>query len=133
MTGLPSLAGLMDAPRKHRTADVWLRSKDLSNKRPVSEKLHPDFEQRMQELRMPVSPLPTELNINLYNQCRAHVVLLVELEAKLEKLEAERNALLQRNHPAATGPAAHHAPQGGGQKRQRDDHHGGGAQKRSHH
>ena len=29
----------MDAPRKHRTQDVWLRSKDLSCKRPASDKL----------------------------------------------------------------------------------------------
>jgi len=141
VSGLPSLSGLMDAPRKHRTADVWLRSKDLSNKRPASDKLASAFEERMLELRMPIRPLPTEVNINLYNQCRAHVVLLVELEAKIEKLEAERNQILNRNQPSApphvgmAPPPAHHpAPPGGGQKRARDpESHGGGSHKRSHH
>ena len=141
VSGLPSLAGLMDAPRKHRTADVWLRSKDLSNKRPASDKLTNAFEERMLDLRMPIRPLPTEVNINLYNQCRAHVVLLVELEAKIEKFEAERNQILNRNQPSAPAhvgmapPAAHHpAPPGGGQKRSRDsESHGGGSHKRSHH
>ena len=128
----------MDAPKKHRNADVWLRSKDLSNKRPASDKLANHFERRMQELRMPVRPLPTELNINLYNQCRAHVVLLVELEAKLEKLEAERAAILQRNVPQPPPPPHHHpsgaaAAAAGAQKRVRDDHHGGSSAKRSHH
>ena len=77
-----------------------------------------------------------------YNQCRAHVVLLVELEAKIDKLEHERAALLGRGNPqgggpsGGGGPAVHHQPSaggGGGHKRQRDDHHGGGAPKRSHH
>ena len=80
--GLPSLAGLMDAPRKHRQADVWLRSKDLSTKRPASEKIHPEFESRMQQLRMPVQPLPTELNINLYAgtpRTRAHAHPLMRM------------------------------------------------------
>jgi len=133
VAGLPSLAGLMDRPLKHRHAEVWLRSKDLSNKRPTSDKLANHFERRMQELRMPVRPLPTELNINLYNQCRAHVVLLVELEAKLEKLEADRAAILSRNAPPPPPPPQHHMP--APQKRARDDHHAGAssAAKRSHH
>ena len=67
--GLPSLAGLMDAPKKHRNADVWLRSKDLSNKRPASDKLSMAFEERMRGLGMPIRPLPTEVNVNMYNQC----------------------------------------------------------------
>jgi hypothetical protein len=149
VNGLPSLAGLMDAPCKHRNADVWLRSKDVSAKRPASEKLFNAFEQRMQDLHMPVRPLPTEVNLNLYNQCRAQTVLLVELEAKLEKLEQERQALLQRHAPqqqsqggghggGGGGSRSHHA--GAGQKRQRDGDHGGGGgggggshAKRSHH
>jgi len=143
VSGLPSLAGLMDAPRKHRNADVWLRSKDLSNKRPASDKLSTAFEQRMQMLGMPVRPLPTELNINLYNQCRAHVVLLVELEAKLEKLEAEVDKHNPVPHPPArpSQPASSHHSSGGGggQKRRAPDgqggehHAGGSAPKRSHH
>ena len=46
----------------------------------------------------------------------AHVVLLVELEAKIEKLEQDRQFLLQRNQPPMPPPQAnvHH---GGGQKR----------------
>jgi DNA methyltransferase 1-associated protein 1 len=149
VNGLPSLAGLMDAPCKHRNADVWLRSKDVSAKRPASEKLFNAFEQRMQDLHMPVRPLPTEVNLNLYNQCRAQTVLLVELEAKLEKLEQERQALLQRHAPqqqsqggghggGGGGSRSHHT--GAGQKRQRDGDHGGGGgggggshAKRSHH
>jgi DNA methyltransferase 1-associated protein 1 len=191
LTGLPSLAGLMDAPKKHRNADVWLRSKDLSNKRPASDKLSAAFEDRMRSLHMPVRPLPTEVNVNLYNQCRvrrarrlaeppaarrrppsaaarrrpphaacirpprtaferlcarpslsqAHVVLLVELESKLEKLEGERQFLLQRHQPPMPVPPAahhggHHAPVatgggGGGQKRAMSQ--GGGSAKRSHH
>jgi hypothetical protein len=137
VNGLPSLAGIMDAPRKHRSADVWLRSKDLSNKRPASDRLTGVFEERMQQLRMPVRPLPTELNVNLYNQCRAHVVLLVELEAKLEKLEAERNSILQRNAPQSAGHGGGGGGGGGGGQKRPRDHHGeggGGAQaKRSHH
>ena len=37
--GLPSLAGLLDEPKKHRAHKQWLRSKDFSAKRPASEKL----------------------------------------------------------------------------------------------
>lgn len=135
LAGLPSLAGLMDRPLKHRNAEVWLRSKDLSNKRPASDKLANPFERRMQELRMPVRPLPTELNINLYNQCRAHVVLLVELEAKLEKLEAERAAILQSKMPQPPQPPHHGGhPPAGAQKRVRDDAGAAGSiLKRSHH
>ena len=143
LTGLPSLAGLMDAPRKHRNAEVWLRSKDLSNKRPASDKLSQAFEERMRSLNMPIRPLPTEVNVNLYNQCRAHVVLLVELEAKLEKLEADRHFLLQRNAPPAPMPAAahhgvgHHGASGGGGAGQKralpQGGGGGGGAKRSHH
>ena len=55
-----------------------------------------------------------------YNQCRAHVVLLVELEAKIDKLEHERAALLGRGNPqgggpsGGGGPAVHHQPSAGG-------------------
>lgn len=134
LTGLPSLAGLMDAPKKHRNADVWLRSKDLSNKRPASDKLSQAFEERMRSLNMPIRPLPTEVNVGLYNQCRAHVVLLVELEAKLEKLESERQYLMQRHAPPAPMPASHGGG-GGGQKRALPGGGGGGGggAKRSHH
>jgi DNA methyltransferase 1-associated protein 1 len=45
--GLPSLAGLLDEPKKHRAQKMWLRSKDFSAKRPASEKLYAAFEQRM--------------------------------------------------------------------------------------
>ena len=45
--GLPSLAGLLDEPKKHRAQKLWLRSKDFSTKRPASEKLYAAFEQRM--------------------------------------------------------------------------------------
>ena len=84
---------------------------------------------------MPVRPLPTELNINLYNQCRAHVVLLVELEAKLEKLEAERAAILQSKMPQPPQPPHHGGqPPAGAQKRVRDDAGAAGSiLKRSHH
>ena len=134
LTGLPSLAGLMDAPRKHRNAEVWLRSKDLSNKRPASDKLSTQFEERMSSLKMPVRPLPTEVNVNLYNQCRAHVVLLVELEAKLEKLDADRQYLLQRNAPPMPVPHhAYHPPSGGAGQKRAMPQGGGGGQKRSHH
>ena len=47
MGGLPSLAGLLDEPKKHRSGKLWLRSKDFSAKRPASEKLYAAFEQRM--------------------------------------------------------------------------------------
>ena len=140
VAGLPSLAGIMDAPRKHRSNDVWLRSKDLSTKRPASDKLIPAFEQRMQSLRMPVNPLPTEVNVTLYNQCRAHVVLLVELEARIERLEQERLALIPRNQPQGHAPAggAKSGGSGAGKKRAMPDAEGGGGGgggggKRSHH
>ncbi|KAL1529552.1 hypothetical protein AB1Y20_000496 [Prymnesium parvum] len=134
VSGLPSLAGLMDAPRKHRVAEVWLRSKDISSKRPVSEKQHALFEERMAQLKMPARPLATEPVVQLYNQCRAHVVLLVELESKLKKLEYEKNLLLMRKHG---GGGSGGAPQQGhsyGSSGKRARAEGATAsQKRSHH
>ena len=129
---LPSLAGIMEGDKKHRNADVWLRSKDVSNKRPASERNAQPFEERMKGFHMPIRPMPTEVNIDLYNQCRAHVVLLVELEAKIEKLEQDRQFLLQRNQPSMPPPQAnvHH---GGGQKRAHPGGGQSGGQKRSHH
>ena len=147
VSGLPSLAGLMDTSKKHRAAAVWPRSKDVSTKRPASEKQLAAFDQRMRDLRLPPRVLPTERNVALYNQCRAHVVLLVELESKLEKLDHERSYLMARKTGA---PDPNLAPHGGGghgggqhaqrpsgsssssHKRSRDDHHGG-SHKRSHH
>jgi len=139
VSGLPSLAGLMDAPRKHRNADVWLRSKDVSTKRPASEKHIPAFEDRMVQLNMPRHPLPTEPVVQLYNQCRAHVVLLVELESKIKKLEYEKAMLLQRKQggpsvpppPPPPPPQSQPASSSHG-KRPRDSHHGPSG-KRSHH
>ena len=142
VSDLPSLAGLMDAPRKHRTSEVWLRSKDLSSKRPASEKLATQFEMRMGMCHMPVRPLPTEVNVSLYNQNRAHVVLLVELEAKIEKLESERAQILNPQLSAAPAAPSHHAygaaaggggGGGAGQKRAREDTHASAGHKRSHH
>ena len=50
-------------------AQIWLRSKDLSSKKPASEKQLPQFEQRMKELSMPSQLLPTEQIATLYNKC----------------------------------------------------------------
>ena len=79
VSGLPSLAGLLEPPKRQRNVGVTLRSKDVSAKRPVSEKQLSHFETRMREMAMPSRLLPTENNVNLYNHCRAQVVLLVVL------------------------------------------------------
>lgn len=115
---------------------VWLRSKDISNKRPASDKQIVFFEERMAQLNMPARPLPTEPVVHLYNQCRAHVVLLVELESKLKKLEHERNMLLMRKQGGPLGGVPQQgltaSSSGHGSKRARSE---GSAtsQKRSHH
>ena len=74
----------------------------------------------------PRAPFPLQV-IGLYNTCRAHVVLLTELEAKIKKLEYERSMIEMRKqypagapppvqHPAAgqkrAGGGGHHAPPG---------------------
>jgi hypothetical protein len=176
---VPNIAALMDGPKKHRKDEVYLRSKDLSTKRPSSEKLYAAFEAKMQQLKMPVRlgghacpaarrggtegggpssplpqvrPIPTEANVELYNKCRAHVVLLVELEAKNEKMEAELRARAERKAGGGGGSgsgggssshhsSSHHAQprvQGGGggshKRSHGGDHHGGShSHKRSHH
>lgn len=133
VAGLPSLAELVDAPKAHRKNDVWLRSKDLSTKRPSSDKLYPAFEAKMAALKMPVRPIPTEANVTLYNQCRAHVVLLVELEAQFEKVVAVKHPALERKVCGA-GHATHPPPTGSSHKRSSGEHRGGShSHKRSHH
>lgn len=47
LNGLPSLAGLLDEPKRQKNQKLWLRSKDFSAKRPASEKLYAAFENRM--------------------------------------------------------------------------------------
>jgi hypothetical protein len=89
----------------------------------------------MAQLSMPPRPLPTEPVVQLYNQCRAHVVLLVELESKLKKLEYEKSLLLQRKMggpSAAPSQQSQPPPSSHGAKRARDSHHGS-SNKRSHH
>ena len=131
LSGLPSLASIAEPPPKRaRQPAVWLRSKDLSTKRPASEKQISQFESRMRELSLPQRPIPTEANVQLYNQCRAHAVLLVELESKLKRLEYERNVLQLKKQQAASGGAP--PPPPAGSKRSRASHEGG-APKRSHH
>jgi predicted PhzF superfamily epimerase YddE/YHI9 len=133
LAGLPSLAGLMEPPKRPRSVGAWLRSADVSTKRPASEKQLSHFEQRLKDLGMPAHVLPTETNVRLYNTCRAHVVLLIELESKLKRLEYERNVLQVKK--AGGGSAAGGAtPSGGGHasKRSRAEL-GERAAKRSHH
>lgn len=133
LAGLPGLAGLMDAPRKHRNAEVWLRSKDISVKRPASDKLASAFEQRLADFGLEQPLHPSEPIVSLYHQNRAHIVLLVELEAKLNKLEYEKNLLLsrgkQQSHSVAPGAEK---PTAGQRKRPLQDG-SVAAAKRSHH
>ena len=87
---------------------------------------------------MPLRPLPTERTVVLYNQVRAHVVLLTELESKLKKMEYERMQMEARKQQAITGvpmpSVGGGGGGGGGHKRSRPDGgHGGGSHKRSHH
>mmetsp|Transcript_46977 Transcript_46977/g.77749 ORF Transcript_46977/g.77749 Transcript_46977/m.77749 type:complete len:418 (-) Transcript_46977:283-1536(-) len=139
VSGLPSLAGLIEPPKRHRNVgvQVTLRSKDVSNKKPASEKQLTQFEGRMRELSMPTRVLATEENVQLYNHCRANVVLLVELESKLKRLEYERNVMALRNQQAQTGAqpspnATAQTPHSSGHgKRARSESHT--SQKRSHH
>jgi len=140
VAGLPSLAGLLEPPKRHRNAGVWLRSKDLSNKRPSTEKQHAQFDQRLRELNFPQRVVATEANVQLYNHCRANAVLLVELESKLKRLENERNHLLTRKQQASSGGAAassampppNTAPAHGGKRARTEGQHVG-LGKRAHH
>lgn len=106
--GLQSPAGLLEDPNRRRHG-IWLRSKELSSKKPMSEKQLPQFEQRLKEHSMPSHPLPTEQMITLYNRCRAHIVLLLELESKNKRLEYEHSCLLKRTQQQllSVGPLQH--------------------------
>lgn len=90
----------------------------------------------MAQLKMPAQPLASEPIVQLYNQCRAHVVLLVELENKLKKLEYERSLLMMRKQGGPAGAVAQQAHAIGGVvhsgKRGRGDG-GNVSHKRSHH
>ena len=62
LNGLPSLAGLLDEPKRKGSHKLWLRSKDFSAKRPASEKLYAAFENRMTaSRRMPNKRPPPRL------------------------------------------------------------------------
>jgi hypothetical protein len=126
LAGLPSLAGLMEPPKRPRSVGAWLRSADVSTKRPASDKQLSHFEQRLKDLGMPSHVFPTEANVRLYNTCRAHVVLLIELESKLKRLEYEKNVMLVKK---AGGSAAAGVP---APKRSRSEQ-GERSVKRSHH
>jgi hypothetical protein len=160
VAGLPPAAG--ETPKARRVPAVTLRSKDLSTKRPASDKqisqappssspppLLPaaarprrdpprappmaQFEARMRELNVPARPLPTEANVALYNQCRGSAVLLVELESKLKRLEYEKGVLASRKQQFLSGGGP--PPSASHSKRERDDRrsHHGPSHKRSHH
>ena len=45
-----------------------------------------------------------QANVRLYNSCRAHLVLLVELESKIKRLEYEKGVLLARRQGTALPP-----------------------------
>ena len=117
LRGLPSLSGgQLDPVLKHRKAEVWLRSKDVSAKHPASDKLYGAFEDSLDRFKLPNPPMATEQVIGLYNTCRAHVVLLTELEAKIKKLEYERSMIAMRSqYPAGAPPPVQ--PAAAGQKR----------------
>ncbi len=66
---MPPQATPLMAPGPPVHAQIWLRSKELSSKKPMSEKQLPQFEQRLKEHSMPSHPLPTEQMITLYNRC----------------------------------------------------------------
>mmetsp|Transcript_8824 Transcript_8824/g.26092 ORF Transcript_8824/g.26092 Transcript_8824/m.26092 type:complete len:120 (-) Transcript_8824:208-567(-) len=119
----------MELPKRPRSAGVWLRSAEASNKKPASDKQSGPFEARMKELGMPARLFATESTVKLYNQCRAHAVLLIELESKVKRLEYERNNLQAKK---AGGGAAQAPTIGITAKRTRSEL-GDRAAKRSHH
>ena len=47
-----------------------------------------------------------QANVRLYNSCRAHLVLLVELESKIKRLEYSRGARGRRCRPCRRRPRA---------------------------
>uniref|UniRef100_A0A7S3SCL8 Myb-like domain-containing protein n=1 Tax=Emiliania huxleyi TaxID=2903 RepID=A0A7S3SCL8_EMIHU len=128
--GLPSLAGLMEAPKRPRSVGAWLRSADLSTKKPAADKQLTHFDGRMRDVAMPAKVLPSEANVRLYNSCRAHLVLLVELESKIKRLEYEKGVLLARRQGTALPPLP--AQASGAGKRVRSDA-AERSGKRSHH
>ena len=71
-----------------------------------------------------------QANVRLYNSCRAHLVLLVELESKIKRLECEKGVLLARRQGTALPPLP--AQASGAGKRVRSDA-AERSGKRSHH
>ncbi|KAG8470850.1 hypothetical protein KFE25_009271 [Diacronema lutheri] len=81
---------------KGRGPGAYLRSADLSSRRITADKGAERFEARLRELQVPLRPLPSAETVPLYNAIRSDIVALIELEAKLKKLEYEVRTLESR-------------------------------------
>jgi len=99
---------------------------------PTGDKQLSPFEQRLRDLNMAMRVLPSETNVRLYNTCRAHVVLLIELESKLKRLEYEKTALLTKKAGGGAVVVAASTPSPA-PKRSRSGEAAERSAKRSHH
>mmetsp|Transcript_20955 Transcript_20955/g.70362 ORF Transcript_20955/g.70362 Transcript_20955/m.70362 type:complete len:417 (-) Transcript_20955:241-1491(-) len=81
---------------KARLQGPVLRSSELTTRRLAADKGSERLEARLRDLGVPLRPLSSKETVPVYNAIRSSVVQLLELEAKLKKLEGEAKALETR-------------------------------------